>query len=87
MLKLISFAAAGLIAAAPALAQTAAQPPAQNAKPAKDKLVCETQEETGSRIDRKRVCHTAEEWQAIKAQNRDALEKIQQQATGTPTSG
>jgi hypothetical protein len=88
MLRFVALATASLIVAAPALSQTAtpAAAPA-NAKPAKDKLICETQQETGSRLDRKRVCHTAEEWQSIKSQSRDAIEKYQQQATGTPTSG
>ena len=86
MLKLVSLAAAALVVASPAFSQNAAPAP-QNANPAKPKLICEVQEETGSRVDRKRVCHTAEEWQRIKAESRDAIEKYQQQATGTPVSG
>lgn len=89
MLRFVALAAATLIVAAPALSQTAAPAaaPTANAKPTKDKLICETQQETGSRLDRKRVCHTAAEWQSIKSQSRDAIEKYQQQSTGTPTSG
>lgn len=86
MTKIILIATACLIAATPVLSQgtTPAQP--QNANPAKPKLICETEEDIGSRLGRKRVCHTAAEWQRIKAESRDALEKYQQQATGTPVS-
>ncbi|HEX6660841.1 MAG TPA: hypothetical protein VF067_03100 [Sphingomicrobium sp.] len=86
MTKYVPIAAACLVAASPAFSQSAA-PPTQSAAPAKAKLICETQSETGSRLDRKRVCHTAAEWQQIKAESRDAIEKYQQQATGTPVSG
>lgn len=86
MIKLAPIAITCLIVASPALSQN--NPAAsQNANPAKPKLICETQQETGSRLDRKRVCHTAEEWQRVKADARDAIDKYQQQATGTPVSG
>ena len=86
MLKLVSLSAAALVVASPAFSQNAASAP-QNANPAKPKLICETEEDIGSRLGRKRVCHTAEQWQQIKAESRDAIEKYQQQATGTPVSG
>jgi len=86
MTKVVLLAAACLVVTSPALSQTTAPAP-QNANPAKPKLICEVQDETGSRLDRKRVCHTAEEWQRIKAESRDAIEKYQQQMTGTPVSG
>ena len=87
MTKLIPVAAACLIVASPALSQNATPAPPQNANPAKPKLICETEEDIGSRLGRKRVCHTAAEWQQIKSESRDAIEKYQQQATGTPVSG
>jgi hypothetical protein len=87
MTKLIPIAATCLIVATPALSQNTTPAPAQNANPAKPKLICETEEDIGSRLGRKRVCHTAEQWQQIKAETRDAIEKYQQQATGTPVSG
>ena len=87
MTKLIPIAATCLIVAAPALSQNTTPAPAQNANPVKPKLICETEEDIGSRLGRKRVCHTAEQWQQIKAESRDAIEKYQQQATGTPVSG
>ena len=87
MTKLIPIAAACLIVASPAFSQNTTPAPPQNANPAKPKLICETEEDIGSRLGRKRVCHTAAEWQQIKAESRDAIEKYQQQATGTPVSG
>lgn len=89
MTKLILFAAGCLIVAAPALSQNTgpAPAPAKSSSPAKPKLICETEQDIGSRLGRKRVCHTAEQWQQMKAESRDAIDKYQQQATGVPTSG
>jgi len=87
MTKLIPVAAACLIVASPALSQNTTPAPPQKANPAKPKLICETEEDIGSRLGHKRVCHTAEQWQQMKAESRDAIEKYQQQATGTPVSG
>jgi hypothetical protein len=88
MLKLVSLAAAALVVASPAFSQNTAPAP-QNANPdkPKPKIICETEEDIGSRLGRKRVCHTAEEWQRLRMETRDAIEKYQQQATGTPVSG
>jgi hypothetical protein len=62
--------------------------PAQ-AKPANpnDKIICERQEEIGSRLGGKKVCKTAAQWQEERQQQRDTVEKFQQQATGQPSSG
>lgn len=89
MPKFVHAVAACLIVASPAVAQTTAstQAPGQTVQPAKAKLICETEQETGSRLGGKRVCHTAEEWEQIRAETRQNLEKIQQQSTGTPASG
>ncbi len=89
MSKLIPAVAACLIVASPAVAQTTAstQAPGQSGQPAKAKLICETEQEIGSRLRGARVCHTAEEWDRIRAETRQNLEKIQQQSTGTPASG
>lgn len=97
MLKLYSLAAIGLFVSASAAAQitfpaqgtaapSTAAPPAQNASSGKGALVCEYAEDTGSRVSRKKLCYTPEEWQRIKSDSRDAIEKYQQQAKG-PSSG
>ena len=87
MTKLVAVAVASLIVTSPALSQNTTPAPAQNANPAKPKLICESEQDIGSRLGRKRICHTAEEWQRIKSETRDAIEKFQQQQTGTPVSG
>lgn len=96
MNKLVLLAVAGLSVSAPATAQvtfpaqgssSSSTPSSASTAPAKSALICENQDDTGSRVNRKRVCHTAEEWQSLKAQSRDAVEKYQQQATSNPTSG
>jgi hypothetical protein len=88
MLKVVTLAAAGLFGAAPALAQTPPAPaaPAETAKVDPNKKICEIVEETGSRLDRRRVCHTAAEWAAIRAETQANLQKVQQQSTGLPSA-
>ena len=99
MPKLFSIALVGLIASAPAAAQitfpaqgNAASTPApasaqaQSANPGKSQIICEQEETIGSRLGAHKVCHTAAEWQLIKSESRESLEKYQQQAKG-PVSG
>ena len=88
MVKFIPALAACLIVASPAVAQsTSSEQAPKPAKPAKAKIICETEEQIGSRLGGKRVCHTAEEWEQIRSDTRQNLEKFQQQGTGTPRSG
>lgn len=96
MLKHLSIAAAAVAFSAPVAAQvsfpaqgtatptTAAA--AQNAASEKANRICEYADDTGSRVSRKKLCYTPEEWQRIKAESRESLEKYQQQAKG-PSSG
>jgi len=81
----------GLALASPVAAQVAAADPASAPsapQKAKDpnRMICEKQEELGSRLGGKKVCKTAAEWQEWRQQNRDALEDWQRQHTnpGTP---
>ena len=78
-----------LAVAAPAVAQTVA-PPSPTAKAeAKqdplDKVVCRTEDTLGSRLNAHRVCATLREWKEQEAQNREALEKMQQMNTQNPS--
>lgn len=54
-----------MIVAAPAIAGSGSSPAAADAK-AKDpkRKICEAVEETGSRLSSKRICMTAEQWEA-----------------------
>lgn len=89
MTKILCVLAAAVIAA-PAAAQTAApaaQPAPVNSKKSDvNKLVCQRQEEIGSRLAAKKVCMTVREWQEFRSQNRENLERWQQSA-GTRSSG
>lgn len=83
------FLLAAAVIAAPVAAQTtpAAQPaPANSKKSDVDKLVCQRQDEIGSRLNAKKVCMTVKEWQEFRSQNRESLERWQQSA-GTRISG
>ena len=57
-----------LIAAAPALAGPPASPDAKAKDP--KRKICEAVEETGSRLSSRRICMTAEQWEAQRNGNR-----------------
>jgi hypothetical protein len=93
MPKSIIIAAAGLVMAAPAAAQTAPADPATSSAPAtqqvKDpnRIICERQEEIGSRLGGKKICKTAQEWQDSRQQTRDTVDDWQRQFTTNPKPG
>lgn len=84
MIRLVSsFAFAAILAAAtPAVAQTQAQPQPQPAA-AKvsdaNQVICEKQEEIGTRLAARKVCHTRSEWAQIRGDDRSLLEHTQQE--------
>lgn len=43
-------------------------------KPAKERKVCRSEIDTGSRLGKRQVCRTAAEWQVIDDANSEALE-------------
>lgn len=47
-----------------------------------NRVICEKQEELGSRLSAKRVCHTAAEWDAIRQEARQNLDKAQTNRQG-----
>ena len=51
-----------------------------------DKVVCRSEEVTGSRFKR-RVCHTRSEWDQMTAKADDAMRQINERAFGGPTGG
>ena len=71
--------AAVSIAASPAVAQTAPAPQTDQAKKAKDpnEIVCERQNELGSRLAAVKVCHTRAEWADLRHQDRQMVDKAQ----------
>ena len=46
-----------------------------------NKIVCETESRTGTRLDTRKVCMTALEWQRLRRDHREGLEAIQRQGT------
>ena len=76
-----------LVASGPAFAQVtsvANNNPAPNSHDP-NRIICEVEQTTGSRLGAHKVCKTAFEWQQLKAEQRATLEKVQQQATSTGT--
>src|SRR6059058_5596467 len=75
--------------AAPAAAQGTV--PQQSVPASKDKdpnrIICERQEEIGTRLGGKKVCKTAAQWDEERRLQREDVQKYQQQATGVPVSG
>jgi hypothetical protein len=80
MIRTIAFASAVFVAS-PALSQAAQPTPA--AAPAKPKIICEKQDQLGSRLGGLKVCHTKEEWDALRAEARRDLEQNQRMSTST----
>src|SRR5689334_21024618 len=46
-----------------------------------DKVVCEVETATGSRLDNHKVCKTVLQWQQFRTQNREGVEGFQRQGT------
>jgi hypothetical protein len=89
MVRTSIFLALAALVATPATAQItfgdSAQPAQSTNAKGKDpnKIICERQEEMGSRLGGKKVCKTAAEWQEERAAQRRVLEDTQRQATST----
>ena len=82
MLKTVATIVTAVAIAAPAAAQTAAADPAAPA-PASQKLkdpnriICEREEEIGTRLGGKRICKTAQEWEQSRQQSRNDVDELQ----------
>jgi hypothetical protein len=89
MLKSLAIVILSLALAVPVGAQTApADPAASSSSQPKlkdpNRTICEKQEEVGSRLGGKKVCHTAAEWQHLRQQNREQVDDWQQRLTANP---
>ena len=88
MKRLVALAVCGALAVpamafaadpAPAATATVAATPAAVQASVKDKKICKTMEEKGSRLGGKRVCHTKAEWDDLSAlQRQDLSQKLTQ---------
>ena len=74
--------------AAPALAQApgtdSGNPAAKNKDP--NRIVCEKVQETGSRLNARKVCMTAQQWDEQRRRDRENLQDAQQRSL-EPNSG
>ena len=78
--------AAMITAAVPAAAQVATSKPAKD--PAKDDLnrvICEREEVTGTRLGAHRVCLTVLQWQEKRREHRESTERVQRTVNMTPS--
>jgi invasion protein IalB len=92
MIKFMVISVAAVALAVPASAQTApaaSGAPAASADKAKDpnRIICERQEEIGSRLGGSKVCHTAAEWDQLRRANREQVEDWQRQLTNPGKPG
>jgi hypothetical protein len=74
----------------PAIAQlpVPAAPQAQPVQPKEfDPVVCERQEEIGSRLTSRKVCHTRSQWAQIRQDERGAVEHIQSERSMNGADG
>lgn len=94
MLKVAFAAAAALLALpTPGAAQivfddSPASTPAKAAKaqqPGDDKVVCQMQDQIGSRLDRRRICMTVGQWKQYEADNKEKVERLQQTVSTRPS--
>lgn len=68
----------GLAAAAIAASAGARDTKADHEETGKqDRIICRTEQDTGSRLKVSRRCHTAAEWSQIKREIRQTVDKVQ----------
>ena len=77
-----------LISAAPAVAQVTtleSQTPSSKSKDP-NRIICEKIQETGSRLNSRRVCMTSQQWEDQRRRDRENLQDAQQRSL-EPNSG
>lgn len=79
-------ACAMLMSAAPAFAQTqdGSKPSAKPQDP--NRVICEKVQETGSRLNARKICMTAQQWEEQRRRDRENLQDAQQRSL-EPNSG
>lgn len=88
MTKLVMVTLAAALVSTPAVAQLtsiAAANPASKGQ-ALDRIVCDVEQTTGTRLGARKVCKTVLEWQQLRTEHRETLEKVQQQGNDPPIS-
>jgi hypothetical protein len=91
MIRMVIIASAAVISTQ-AFAQSAPTPmtaptAATAANSADDKIVCEKEEQIGSRLGARKVCMTVKQWAEQRRIEREQVEKFQQQNTAPGNQG
>jgi invasion protein IalB len=81
-----SVCAALLVTGASAVAQNQPNPPPTKQQPDPDRIICEKIRETGSRLNTRKVCMTAQQWEEQRRRDRENLQDAQQRSL-EPNSG
>lgn len=68
------------LASAPAVAEAPEQKSAELNSKAAERVICKRIEEIGSRLAKKRICMTAEQWEEQRRADRETVELIQQKS-------
>ena len=83
MANIVRFVAMTLIVSAPATAQVTRiesnNPAPKDGNP--DKIVCEVDQTTGTRLGATKVCKTVLEWQQMRSEHRETVEQYQRMNT------
>lgn len=69
--------AIALVSATAVLAQPSSAPGGDSSKSDPNKQICRTMGEIGSRLNRSRACHTAQEWTELRRQTKQNVDHIQ----------
>jgi len=85
---MLTFAAAliGSSATAQVTSLQAANPAPKGGSQDLDRIVCDTEQTTGTRLGARKVCKTVLEWQQLTAEHRATVEKVQQMGNDPPIS-
>lgn len=86
MTKLVVVAMGMLLSSTPVLAQVTTietSNPASKGFGDPNRVICQTEQTTGTRLGARKVCKTRLEWEQMRAEHRDTLERVQRQGTST----
>lgn len=86
MSKMLIIASGLMLVATPVAAQVTSLEtgnPTSKGKGDPNRMVCEVEQTTGTRLGARKVCKTRLEWEQLRAEHRATLESVQRQATST----
>lgn len=85
MLRILPIALAALVAPAFAQAQSTQAIEVVTEKPELDRMVCERQEQIGTRLGARKVCKTVREWLEMRRLQREDVERAQRNVNQEPS--